>query len=227
MNELIKIQHNENEDPVISGRELHEFLEVATAYKDWFPRMVEYGFDEGKDFCSKMSESTGGRPAQDHLLTIPMAKELCMIQRTEKGKQARQYFIQLEAAWNTPEMVMARALRMADKKILSLATQIEAQKPLVEFAETIQKSEDSLLVREVAKVLGTGEKRLFQMLRDWGLLYRHEGRNIPYAKYVGTYFEVIESQYISDNEIRLALTTRVLPKGQVYIAKRLKQVAAL
>ena len=91
MNELLKVNYD-SEQPTVSGRELHEFLEIKTAYKDWFPRMVEYGFEEGKDFCSFLSESTGGRPATDHELTIPMAKELCMLQRNEKGKQARQYF---------------------------------------------------------------------------------------------------------------------------------------
>ena len=86
MDELIKIEVNENQEPVISGRALHEFLEVKTSYKDWFPRMVEYGFTEGTDFCSILSESTGGRPATDHAIKLDMAKELAMIQRTEKGK---------------------------------------------------------------------------------------------------------------------------------------------
>ena len=92
MNDLIKVKINENQEPVISGRELHEFLEVKTHYKDWFPRMVEYGFVEGIDFCSILSESTGGRPLTDHAIKLDMAKELCMIQRTDKGKQARQLF---------------------------------------------------------------------------------------------------------------------------------------
>ena len=74
MKELIKINYN-NERPTVLGRDLHEFLEVKTAYKDWFPRMCEYGFVEGIDFCSFLSESTGGRPSQDHQLTIEMAKE--------------------------------------------------------------------------------------------------------------------------------------------------------
>ena len=98
MNELIKIETNENGEPRISGRELHAFLEVKTAYKDWFPRMAEYGFTEGVDFSSNLSESTGGRPAIDHSMTIDMAKELCMIQRNERGKQARQYFLAVEKA---------------------------------------------------------------------------------------------------------------------------------
>jgi phage anti-repressor protein len=119
MNELIKINQEENRQTVL-GRDLHDFLEVATAYKDWFPRMCEYGFAEGVDFCSILSESTGGRPSTDHQITIEMAKELCMLQRTEKGKLARQYFIELEKQWNSPEAVMARALDLAHKKLDSL-----------------------------------------------------------------------------------------------------------
>ena len=110
MNELIKVNYDNPEKPVVSGRELHEALGIKTAYKDWFPRMCEYGFKEGIDFCSFLSESTGGRPATDHMLTIPMAKELCMIQRTDIGRKFRQYFISIEEAWNSPEMVMQRAL---------------------------------------------------------------------------------------------------------------------
>lgn len=110
MNELIPINMNDPERITVSARDLHEFLEVGAAYKDWFPRMCEYGFEEGKDFCSFLSESTGGRPKHDAEIPIDMAKELCMLQRNEKGKQARQYFIQLEKDWNSPERVMARAL---------------------------------------------------------------------------------------------------------------------
>lgn len=120
MNELIKVNYD-NDRPTVMGRDLHEFLEVETRYNDWFKRMTEYGFTQNIDFYSILSKTpNGGRPSADHQLTIDMAKELCMIQRTEKGKQARQYFIQVEKAWNTPDMVMARALKMADTKLLSL-----------------------------------------------------------------------------------------------------------
>lgn len=130
MNELIKITYN-NDRPAVSARDLHDFLEVKTAYKDWFPRMCEYGFTEGEDFCSFLSESTGGRPAQDAVLTIDMAKELCMIQRNEKGKQARQYFLQIEKDWNSPEKVMARALQIAGDKLKRLENKVEADAPKV------------------------------------------------------------------------------------------------
>lgn len=96
MNELIKVTTNADGDQLVSGRELHKFLEVATEYKDWFPRMIKYGFVEDVDFSAILSESTGGRPKQDQALTLDMAKEISMIQRSEKGKQARQYFIKVE-----------------------------------------------------------------------------------------------------------------------------------
>jgi anti-repressor protein len=94
MNDLIKINYSK-EEPTVSARELHQLLEVGAYFKDWFPRMCEYGFTQGIDFSSILSQSTGGRPSTDYYITIPMAKELCMIQRTEKGKQARKYFISL------------------------------------------------------------------------------------------------------------------------------------
>ncbi len=88
MNELINVNVNDNQEPVVSGRQLHEALGVKTAYKDWFPRMTEYGFVEGQDFCSNLSESTGGRRAVDHIIKLDMAKEIAMIQRTDRGNQA-------------------------------------------------------------------------------------------------------------------------------------------
>lgn len=144
MNELIKITYN-NDRPAVSARDLHDFLEVKTAYKDWFPRMCEYGFTEGEDFCSFLSESTGGRPAQDAVLTIDMAKELCMIQRNEKGKQARQYFLQIEKDWNSPEKVMARALQIAEDKLKRLESKVEADAPKVLFADAVSASKTSIL----------------------------------------------------------------------------------
>ena len=118
-NEIVKVNYD-SERATVLGRDLHEALEIKTRYNDWFPRMCEYGFIEGVDFYSFLSESEGGRPAQDHQLTIEMAKEICMIQRNEKGKEVRQYFIQLEKAWNSPEQIMSRALRIADETINNL-----------------------------------------------------------------------------------------------------------
>ena len=119
MNEILTINY-ESENPTVSARELHEKLNIKTAFKDWFPRMCDYGFEESKDFWTKMSKSTGGRPSTQYELSIDMAKQICMLQRTPEGKQIRQYFIDLEKAWNTPEQIFARVLKMADKTIESL-----------------------------------------------------------------------------------------------------------
>jgi len=123
LDKLIPINYD-NDRQTVSGRDLHEFLEVETPYTMWFKRMAEYGFSEGADFITILLESTGGRPSDNHQLSIDMAKELAMLQRSEKGKQARRYFIELEKRWNSPEAIMARALKMADKKISSLQSSV-------------------------------------------------------------------------------------------------------
>jgi len=110
----------ESENPTVSARELHEKLHIDSNFTTWFKRMCEYGFEEGKDFFPKLEESTGGRPSKEFEIQIDMAKQICMLQRTPEGKQIRQYFIDLEKAWNTPEQIFARALKMADKTIESL-----------------------------------------------------------------------------------------------------------
>lgn len=224
MNELIKIDYS-NDNPAVSARDLHEFLEVKTAYKDWFPRMCEYGFTAGQDFCSFLSESTGGRPAQDAILSIDMAKEICMLQRNEKGKIARQYFIQLEKDWNSPEKVMARALRIADKRIKMLEEKAEADRPKVLFADSVTASHNSILVGEMAKLLKqngveTGQNRFFGTLRDMGYLIKRKGNdyNMPTQKSMELgLFEIKETVINhSDGHTSVTKTPKVTGKGQQY-----------
>ena len=103
MTELVKVKQDDNGNVIVSGRDLHEFLEVNTQYTIWFERMKEYGFVENTDFVAlnqKRLTAQGNKVAYiDHALTLDMAKEISMIQRTEKGKQARRYFIQVEKAY--------------------------------------------------------------------------------------------------------------------------------
>src|SRR5699024_2321660 len=120
MNELIPTQQNDEGTILVTGRDLHDFLEVTTPYTMWIKRMTEYGFVEGSDFITKMLESSGGRPGTDHHIKLDMAKEISMLQRNEKGKQARQYFIELERKWNSPEMIVQRAMEIQQKKIEQL-----------------------------------------------------------------------------------------------------------
>lgn len=228
MNELIKVTYD-NDRPAVSARDLHDFLEVKTAYKDWFPRMCEYGFTEGEDFCSFLSESTGGRPAQDAILTIDMAKELCMIQRNEKGKQARQYFIQIEKDWNSPEKIMARALQIAKDKIMRLETKVEADRPKVLFADAVSASHTSILVGELAKLLrqngaDIGQNRLFVWLRDNGYLIRRGGTdyNMPTQRSMEMgLFDIKETAITrSDGSITISKTVKVTGKGQTYFVNK-------
>lgn len=229
MNELITITTNEVGEPTVLGRELHEFLGVKTLYKDWFPRMVEYGFTEGKDFSSFLSESTGGRPSTDHLLTIDMAKEIAMIQRTDRGKQARQYFIQVEKDYNSPEKIMARALRIAEKELSTLKLDVERMKPKEIFADSVASSHTSILIGELAKILKangheTGQKRLFETLRQDGFLIKRKGSdfNMPTQKSMELGLMEIKETTINnaDGSIRLNKTTKVTGKGQIYFVNR-------
>ncbi len=232
MNELIKINYENSDRPTVMGRELHKALEVKTAYKDWFPRMCEYGFTEGEDFCSKMSESTGGRPSTDHQLTISMAKEICMIQRSEKGKQFRQYFIKVEEAWNSPEMIMGRALKIAQNQLdlvraenLRLTEKIETDKPKIVFADAVSVANTSILIGELAKILkqngvDIGQNRLFEYLRNNGYLISRKGsdRNMPTQKSMEMgLFEIKETTIShSDGHTTINKTPKVTGKGQQY-----------
>ena len=224
MNEIIKVNYD-NDRPTVLARDLHDFLEVKTAFKDWFPRMCEYGFSEGTDFCSFLSESSGGRPAQDAQLTIEMAKEICMLQRNERGKQARQYFIQLEKDWNSPEKVMARALQIADKKIKRLETQIEEDRPKVLFAGAVETSKSSILIGELAKIIKQngikiGPIRLFEWMRQNGYLIRRNGSdyNMPTQRAMEMgLFEIKETSIVhADGHTSISKTPKVTGKGQVY-----------
>lgn len=165
-------------------------MDVATPYDKWFPRMAEYGFAEGQDFSTFLSESTGGRPATDHLIKLDMAKEICMIQRTERGKQARQYFIQVEKDYNSPEKIMARALRIAEQELstLRLESKIKDQQiaeltPKATYYDLILQCKDLLSVTEIAKDYGMSATGFNKMLYEFGIQYKQSGVWFLYAKY--------------------------------------------
>ena len=195
MNEVITVTLNDKHEPVVSGRQLHEALGVKTRYNDWFNRMTEYGFIENQDYLAitqKRVTAQGNSTNQvDHVIKLDMAKEIAMIQRTERGKQVRQYFIQVEKDFNSPEKIMARALLMADQKVHKLEAKIEADRPKVLFAEAVSASHTSILVGELAKLLkqngvDIGATRLFSWLRAHGYLIKRNGRdwNMPTQKSV-------------------------------------------
>ena len=237
MNELARIIPINTENPeriTVFARDLHAFLEVKDHFKDWFPRMCEYGFEEGKDFRGFFRESSGGRPARDAELTIDMAKEICMLQRNEKGKIARRYFVELEKAWNSPEKVMARALQIANNQVKQLQAKIEADAPAVFFAESITGADTNILVRDLAKLLAQngaeiGGNRLFELLRQDGYLIKSgSDYNMPTQKAMelGLFF-VKETPRISKDGAVIDRTTKITPKGQKYFINKYAPKQAL
>ena len=229
MNELLKINTTDSERITVSARDLHEALEVKTQFKDWFPRMCEYGFEDGKDFCSFLSESTGGRPSQDAQITVDMAKEIAMLQRTEKGKEVRKYFIQVEKEWNSPERVMARALEIAHKTIATLEIENKEMKPKALFADAVASSKTSILIGQLAKILTQngyqiGQNRLFEKLRNEGFLSSRKGAdwNMPQQRFVEQgIFEIKESTHIDGNGVNITTkTVKVTGKGQQYFINK-------
>lgn len=232
MNELINVTLNDNHEPIVSGRQLHEALDVKTKYADWFNRMIDYGFAENQDFLLLKNEQQTGRGGHnrvDHVIKLDMAKEIAMIQRTERGKQVRQYFIQVEKDFNSPEKIMARALLMADQKVHKLEAKIEADRPKVLFAEAVSASHTSILVGELAKLLkqngvDMGANRLFNWLRAHGYLIKRNGRdwNMPTQKSVEMGLIRVKETSIThaDGHITVSKTPLVTGKGQQYFINK-------
>ena len=250
MNDLIKINY-ETEEPTISARDLHEGLEIKSNFTTWFDRMKEYGFSENLDYSVKWSDSKNGNAVKfekssqymsskgylmDACISVDMAKQICMIQRTDKGREYRQYFLDLEKSWNTPEQIFARALKMADKTIESLkhdnASLLEdnqRMRPKEIFADAVSASHTSILIGDLSKILkqngiDTGQKRLFEWLREHGYLIKRNGadRNMPTQKSMELgLFEVQESTVNNpDGSVRINRTTKVTGKGQQYFINK-------
>ena len=241
MNEIVKVSYDAGA-PMVLGRDLHEALGIGTKYTEWFSRMCEYGFEEGRDYFSFLGNRVDGlvgKPRTEHQLKIDMAKEICMIQRSEIGKKCREYFLEIERQWNTPEAVMSRALKYANARLEAITQQnqqlhekvndqaqlIEEMKPKALFAEAVETSKQSILIGDFAKILkqngyNFGQNRLFDFLRDNGFLIKawNASRNMPTQKSMELgLFEVKERTINNpDGSIRLTKTTKMTGKGQIY-----------
>ena len=203
----------------VSARDLHASLSIE-----------KYEFIEGKDFSPKMGKSTGGRPTVEYYLSLSMAKELAIVENNEKGRQIRQYLIKVEQAWNTPEMIMARALQVSNKAIHSLTEQlslaektIEEQKPKAEYYDTLIERRNSTNIRNTAKELGLPEKQFIKQLQLDRFLYRDKHSQLcPYAEYVQKgYFEMKEWQHGQKSGIQTLITVT----GKQYFIGKYKKVA--
>ena len=217
MDELMKISY-ESGQPTVSARDLYDLLSEdggtkgTERFSKWFERYRGYGFEQGSDFSTpnkKVRVQTEGtrdvrREVEDYDLSVDMAKQICMLQRTNKGMELRQYLLDLEKAWNTPEQVFARALKMADQTINRLQSDITRMRPKEIFADAVAASQTSILVGDMAKLLkqngvDMGAQRLFTWLRDNGYLIRRKGAdwNMPtqYSMELGL-FEIKESTHL-------------------------------
>jgi anti-repressor protein len=224
--ELLKLDETGNQ--TVSARELHMELEINTRFNDWFPRMCEYGFIQGKDFNLLKKEQVqieGGREVTreitDYYLTLSMAKEIAMLQRTDQGREIRQYLINVEEAWNTPELIAARALKWADGQLKLKDARIAELAPKAAFYDQVADSRDAIDMRNAAAVLnipGLGRNKLFALLRERKIL---DGNNIPYRDFQERgYFRVIEKSWFdSRNEAHIVLVTLIFQKGLDYIRR--------
>lgn len=237
MDELIRINYD-SERPTVNGRDLHDALQVKTAYKDWFPRMCEYGFSEGTDFCSFLSESSGGRPAVNHQLTIDMAKQLCMIQRTDIGRKFRQYFIQVEEAWNSPEAVMARALQFANQQLALLRhqnmeltdtiavqnQQILEMKPKVSYYDVVLNCKDLISTSAIAKDYGKSAIWMNRYLHEKGVQFKQGDIWFLYQKYAQKGYTSTKTHSYpgTDGETHTKVHTYWTQKGRLFIYELMK-----
>lgn len=236
MDKLINIEER-NGEQLVSGRELHEFLEVKTKFKDWFPRMCEYGFVENKDYIAmaqKRATAQGNETTYtDYLMKISMAKELSMIQRNSKGKEAREYFIRCEEAWNSEDMILSRALQIQNKKMLAYQEQIkELQydnqiktqqiaelKPMKDYVDTILSSEDTMTITQIGADYGKSAKELNKILHTQGLIRSVGGQWILYKEHMNKGYTKSETITVKrkDGTDKVVLNTKWTQKGRLKI----------
>ena len=229
MNELLKITYNADQITV-SARELHEFLEVTERFSAWFERMLKYGFVEGVDYLGcKVFNTLARQELQDYQITLDMAKELAMIQRNQKGRQARQYFLEVERRWNSPEYVTKRALEYLNQRCEALKLENSEMKPKALFADAVSSSDTLILIGELSKILRQngveiGQKRLFEWLRKNGYLMKSgSSKNMPTQKSMEQGLMEIKERTINnpDGTIRITKTSKVTGKGQIYFINKL------
>lgn len=238
MNALINVN---TDTQTVSARELHEKLNIGTKFTTWFERMCEYGFTEGNEFFPKLGETSeqGGRPSVDYDISVDMAKQICMIQRTPEGKEVRQYLIDLEKAWNTPELIMARALKVAQQTVDSLKDRckflggqvveqqkvIEELQPKASYYDMILQCKDLIATTVIAKDYGMSAKVFNAMLHDMGIQFKQGDIWVLYAQYQGKgYLKAKTHNYADTAGVQHAKEHSYwTQKGRLFLYDLLKQ----
>lgn len=243
MNELIKIapaEINGVQVQAVNARELYEFLEVTSRFNDWIKnRIKDFDFVENKDFCTFTKNLVSGGKSREYYVSVNMAKELSMVERSEKGKQARLYFIQCEQKLKevttqqfqlpdfTNPAIAARAWAEQFEKAQALQMKVETDKPLVEFAETIQESNEDFLIRKAAKLLGVKVKFLFGFLRQQQWIFKTSSE--PYAVRVhqGLMTVKVGDYKDKDGESKHSITGYLTFKGLKRLHDELKSLGKI
>nr|DAH44054.1 MAG TPA: antirepressor protein [Caudoviricetes sp.] len=244
MSELIPINYS-GEEPTVSARELHKSLEISKRFSAWFETNSQ-GFIENEDYTSVLIgtevQNNGGvqiRELQDYSLSVDMAKHICLMSRTEKGKECRQYLIDLEKAWNTPEQVFARALKMADQTIAklkdsvkSLSTEVNMKnqiigelKPKADYYDEILNNPGLVTITQIAKDYGMSGKRMNEILHNLGIQYKQSDQWLLYSKYHGMGYTHSNTVDIvrSDGRPDVKMNTKWSQKGRIFLYETLKE----
>lgn len=233
MNELIKVTTNENDEQLISARDLYNYLEIKKRFSSWWNQYSDM-FAVNEDFSyvprsTQQNQYGGLKEIDDYALKIDVAKHISMMTKTEKGTEARNYFIKIEAAWNNPDMVVQRAMQIQQKKIETLQLENAELKPKALFADSVSASHTSILVGELAKLIkqngvSIGANRLFSWLRDKGYLIKRQGAswNMPTQLSMEQgLFEIKETVIShSDGHTSISKTPKVTGKGQIYFVNK-------
>lgn len=245
MNDLIRINYD-TEQPTVSARELHDGLKIGTEFRKWFPRMSEYGFVENIDWkrvTQKCPTPGGEQEMVDYEITVDMAKQICMIQRSEKGKQYREYFLALEGAWNSPEQIMARALRFAQQSMDGLKERckflggqvveqqkvIEELQPKASYYDMILQCKDLIATTVIAKDYGMSAKKFNAMLHEMGVQFKQGDTWVLYAKYQGKgYLKAKTHNYADSDGVQHSREHSYwTQKGRLFLYDLLKQEGIL
>lgn len=233
---VVKGHIGEGSIQTVNARDLHSFLEVGKKFADWIKdRIEQYGFIEETDYVTFSQNGEKGRPTVEYAISLDMAKELSMVERNEKGKQARQYFIECErrakdpvAALNDP-VAMRGLLLTYSEKVIELQSRVEEMKPAVEALEQIAEAHGSLNRTEAAKHLGIAPHLLCRWMRTNGWTYRRAGSkdDIAYqSKIMAGYLEhKVTTGPKEDGTEWISTQVRVTPKGLTVLAKAFPKTA--
>lgn len=224
MNELIKVDVNENQEQVVSARELHEKLGINKRFSAWFEdQIVRLDLIANVDYTPYLEvHPQNHQEMTDYHITLDIAKHLSMISGGDKAHEIRQYFIQIEKSWNNPEQIMARALQVSNRVLSEYKQKLEIMQPKVDFHDAVVGSSDTIDMGQVAKVLncGIGRNNLFEILREKKVL---RDNNEPFQSYVDRgWFRMVESKYqLPNGDTRINIKTVVFQKGVDGIRKLL------